>query len=284
MKTITNIAVSILLFLIPLLAAGQDENGTLAYNPNYLLIGEDSIQSNESVGRGECDIKFQLSFAKRIKAPKGLEGGNVDEFLNTKFPIYFAYTQESFWDICKESAPFRETNYRPELFYHLPSMSPNSSLFIGYEHESNGRDGDQSQGWDRFYIRSRASFGEEVASINFSTSDKNEWIVDWKIWYPFSVSSNNSKITRFAGYGEFSLSFTPSEDLKMRATVRKGGGFKDWDRGYFESDIIFPLPGVELHGMVQFSNGYGPSLERFDQHEWAFRFGVVFSDFGFPSD
>ncbi len=30
---------------------------------------------------------------------------------------YFGYTQKSFWSIQKESSPFRETNYAPELFW-----------------------------------------------------------------------------------------------------------------------------------------------------------------------
>lgn len=262
----------------------EADAGVTGFNPNYLLIGGDSITDSSEIDRGNCDIKFQISFTRRLRAPQGLAGGNLDSFLGTKAPIFFSYTQESYWDICKESAPFRETNYRPGLFYrnNVSILGVRTDLYLGYEHESNGRDGNQSKGWDRLYVRTRIPIGNTIPDPGFETSDYNKWVADVTVWLPFSVATDNENITDFSGYGEISATYTPKRDFRIRVTARKGGGLSDWDRGLAELDIVFPIRGTDVQGFAQYNNGYGASLERYDQHEYSLRVGVMFSDFNPP--
>ncbi len=72
---------------------------------------------------------------------------------------HFAYTQTSFWNLKSASKPFDDTSYKPELFF----LSSGSSLFptkinrlfiqTGYQHESNGRDGESSRATDQYVNR-----------------------------------------------------------------------------------------------------------------------------------
>lgn len=78
-----------------------------AYEPIYFLVGIDPSES-----------RFQFSFKYR--------------FLNPRFSVvkryhwiqgfHLAYTQTSFWDLKERSQPFKDTSYKPELFFLTPNL------------------------------------------------------------------------------------------------------------------------------------------------------------------
>lgn len=256
----------------------QKREATISgFNANYLLLGNDSIRTNTNGGL-DCDIKFQLSFSRRLRPPITLRDTPYISAIE-KLPLFFGYTQESYWDICGDSAPFRETNYRPTLFYRKVYENTDQELYFGYEHESNGRDGEESKSWDRLIVRYRTPLTDSQSNTNLSTFDRYVWTADVALWYPFNIGGNTQNIQDFAGYGELSVTYTPNQDYRFRMTARKGGGFTDWDRGLVEVDILFPIPRFEIKGFIQYVNGYGASLERFDQQEQSLRIGVMFSDY-----
>lgn len=98
----------------------------------------------------ETEVVFQLSAKQRA----------------FKTNLYFGYTQQSFWGAYNTdaSAPFRESNYNPEVFYRFKPGSfsswglGNSSFVkglgadIGFEHESNGQSLPLSRSWNRLYF------------------------------------------------------------------------------------------------------------------------------------
>lgn len=265
-----------------LLVSGLSFAATEGFNPNYLLLGADSIDSPGDT-QTECDVKFQISFTSLLSTDAVRSTSMVDKVVNFTGPLYFGYTQRSFWDICRESAPFRATNYQPEIFFKNTFMAKNirAETYTGYRHESNGRDGDESRGWDRVYTRLRFPIGDSRRFFVPST-DTTEWVLDAQLWYPFSVSENNSDIKEYAGYGELGVTYTPNSKNRFRLTLRKGGGFDDWDRGLANLDWIFELPRTNIEMIAQFTNGYADSLDRYDQHEYALRIGFIFSDFNPP--
>ena len=69
--------------------------------------------------------------------------------------LFFAYTLKALWSINSASAPFRDYNHNPEVFYETQSEGPVSFGRIGYEHESNGMGGEDSRSWDRIYWEPR---------------------------------------------------------------------------------------------------------------------------------
>mgnify|MGYP002140146671 CR=1 FL=1 len=71
----------------------------------------------------------------------------------------------SLWDLSAPSAPFRDTSYRPSLYYALPDVGIQNRVFsrigiaTGLEHESNGRDGTASRSINTYFIEPTFNFG-----------------------------------------------------------------------------------------------------------------------------
>jgi phospholipase A1/A2 len=78
------------------------------YKKNYLL--PVTYTANEMENRNEIETAFQIS----VEKPISYNFFGLDESINA------AYTQKSFWQTAKDSSPFRETNYEPEIFIQLP--------------------------------------------------------------------------------------------------------------------------------------------------------------------
>ena len=124
--------------------SGRIDTNFESYEPSYFgfVTGH---KKSEYVG----DVKFKLSLKYKI----------IEDF-----PLYFGYTQKSYWDIFKDSAPFRESNYAPEFFIKKNlkfEYMPNIQLGI-WRHESTGESGQGSHGWNTTYL-------EPTFCFNFST-------------------------------------------------------------------------------------------------------------------
>ncbi len=97
------------------------------YESNYLLytwtsdLNKEAIRSYDWAENARKDeVKFQLSLAFPLW--RGILGDNS--------LLGASYTQKSWWQLSnsKESAPFRETNYEPQLFW---ALRPTTSLPAG---------------------------------------------------------------------------------------------------------------------------------------------------------
>lgn len=126
------------------------------YKPNYFAfeIFDDSNGWYNNSGRKwhkpfVPNARFQISYAFGVPVPLGKH-------------FFVTYTQKSFWSLSQDSAPFREHNFNPGVFIYsdkwISRVLPGNShldyaMETGYEHESNGVDGFDSRGWDRFYFK-----------------------------------------------------------------------------------------------------------------------------------
>lgn len=270
------------------------------YNPyyqNYVLFGADSDSTDVDNDEDEknVDIKFQISFvsqinigASRLDNDIGEFSGTVSDFLG---PWFFGYTQESYWDIGKDSSPFRESNYRPEFFFRAPlshRLGKNANLFYGWIHESNGRDGDESGGWDRLFIRYNDSFGRRMNESD-NTILNSMWNVDLRVWDIYSESKRNKDIWRYAGSAELIVNFQhenacpfSSRTCSIALTLRKGGKIDDTSHGLVQLEHRFPITATGVKLVTQITSGYGHSIERYNRHESAIRIGFQFSEFFVP--
>ncbi|HKY92302.1 MAG TPA: phospholipase A, partial [Nevskiaceae bacterium] len=134
-------------------------------------------------------------------------------------PLYFGYTQRSFWSVfdSEASRPFRETVYEPELFYRwVPYLGAQWEPWgfgadIGAEHESNGRDLPRSRSWNRVYLSPFFEKGgtavqlktwyrvpeDEKKDEDDATGDDNPDIDDYLGWTQLDVFQRFGKSDRW---------------------------------------------------------------------------------------
>lgn len=59
--------------------------------------------------------------------------------ISKSYNFYFAFTQLMFWSIYEDSKPFREVNYRPEVFYRsLDKLFLRTSFVTSYRRQLLG--------------------------------------------------------------------------------------------------------------------------------------------------
>nr|WP_311528096.1 phospholipase A [uncultured Ralstonia sp.] len=209
-----------------------------------------------AVGAHEgLNAKFQLSFKFRIFQPENPASAALLDNL------YFGYTQFSLWDLGKESAPFRDTNYRPSVFYYRPEVDlpagirggalTRLSFAGGIEHESNGRDGDASRAINTIFVRPTFHFGD---------LNDYHWKFEPKL-YAYLTRAGNTDIAHYRGFGDFRVSYGAPNGWELAATLRKGTR-----KAYSSVDaqLTYPMSriftGTAGYLFIQYFTGYGESL------------------------
>jgi phospholipase A1 len=186
--------------------------------------------------------------------------------------LFFAFTSRAWWQVYagEISAPFRETNYEPEIFAWFDSSREilgfrNVSNVIGLAHQSNGRDEPLSRSWNRIY-----------ASFLF---EKGDLVFQFKPWYRLPEDEDdddNPNIERYLGYADYAFGWAPG---KHRFTGVVRNNLKSWDenKGSIELNYSYPVwGGMRLY--VQYFNGYGDGLIYYDQHSSRVGVGIALND------
>ncbi|QKS27890.1 MAG: phospholipase A [Candidatus Accumulibacter similis] len=236
----------------------QDEGRLSFHEPMFFVAGAGS----------DANAQAQLSFKLRLYEPADK---NSRRFLDN---LYFAYTQAAFWDLTADSKPFLDTNYIPSFFYYVPNtdwrVGGNAvGIAAGYEHESNGKDGDDSRSIDTLFVRPYFSFGD--------TGDFH-WTFSPKL-YVYIEKSENPDIQKYRGYGDFRFTYGKNDDWQAAWILRKGT-----KSSAFSSDLQFTYPlnrlsaGLSGYLMAQYFTGYGETLLDYNQREpWSVRVGYAIS-------
>ncbi|MBK3498277.1 phospholipase A [Campylobacter fetus subsp. venerealis] len=224
------------------------------YKVNYLLpITYSSISNSD---RKHTETKFQLSLKKAM----------FDNLFGLDETFYLGYTQISWWQIAKESSPFRESNYQPEIFVDFPFKFDNfetlKSAQIGILHDSNGKSGKDSRSWNRVYLRSVFEYG------NFSLAPR--------VWYRIKDNKDdNPDITNYKGNADIEISYNLN-NMRFIATIANNLHFDKTNKGFFQFDFLFPIFNSGFYGYLQYFNGYAQSLIDYDKHESRVGAGFVF--------
>jgi outer membrane phospholipase A len=229
--------------------------GITAYDPVYFGLG----------GHGGLNAKFQLSFKYN---PFDL------------WPFYLGYTQTSLWDLNSSSYPFRDTVYRPAVFYlndHAWS-SANGRLRFGWqaglEHESNGRDGLASRSISTQFVRPR---------LEWQFSDNVRLTLSTK-FYDYLEKTDNPDIAGYRGYADLQIGLL-SYDWRFTTMIRKG---TVGSKGSIQVDAVLPLrvtdeilARVGVHGVngyifLQGFNGWGETIIDYNRRRrWQMRTGLM---------
>jgi outer membrane phospholipase A len=247
-KTIINIESSSNNSAAKVVIANPDNEPALSANePMYFIMGKNSEHGT--------DARFQLSFKYRPFDPEGSIAGFVPLLSN----VYFAYTQTTLWDIGEKSGPFRDTSYRPSLFYRWVGSGRGvlpDEWRVGAEHESNGQPGISSRSLNTTFIR---------PTWNFDMTNGQRLSFYPKFQY-YLNKEENSDIQRYRGYVDWQLRYGREDGLVLGGLYRLGtGGYSagQLDLSYPISDRIFARTGAFLH--FQLLSGYGETLLDFDK-------------------
>jgi phospholipase A1 len=191
-------------------------------------------------------------------------------------PLYFAYTQRSFWSVFDsgKSRPFRETDYAPELFYRwVPPLKGDWEEWglgadLGVEHESNGQDLPGSRSWNRVYL---SPFFE-----------RHDTAVQLKAWYRIpeqakkdaedATGDDNPDIDDYYGWTQLDVfqRFGRSNRWHLMARFNPGT-----ERGAINLEYSWRMSRGDLFAHTYVFHGYGESLG--DYNDSVTRVGVGFS-------
>lgn len=224
------------------IAKPGDEPGLSANEPTYFVMGSDS--------RNGADARFQLSFKYRLFDPDS----SLADFSPVFSNLYFTYTQTSLWDIGDDSSPFRDTSYRPGLYYGWAGSGKDwlpNDWRVGLEHESNGQSGVDSRSINIAYLR-------PIWHVDLDNGKRLSFLP--KI-YHYIDKSDNADIQRYRGYADWVLRYGREDGLVVSGMYRQGtAGYASGqlDMTYPLSTRIFARTGTFVH--LQLFSGYGETL------------------------
>lgn len=221
--------------------------------------------------RGDTNARFQISFRYRFVGTD-TDTGLADALIGH---TYFGFTQVSFWDVGARSSPFRDTNYRPSLFYFKSDIRRNwmgarrVGLQAGFEHESNGRDGDSSRSVNILFVRPVMTFGDPEGYV---------LTVAPKIWLYVGDLSDNPDIEDYRGYFQLLVRYEKAGSWGFTTYLRKGTR-KNY--GSLEFNASYPLDRLfrkrfDSYLHLQYFNGWGESLLDYNvKSDAQFRLGLM---------
>ena len=241
----------------------QFDNGPYftLFRDNYFIVGT-TIGSKPT--RTNSDVKFQISIAQRL----------TKSTLPFNTYLFLTYSQKCMWNVFEESLPMRDFNFNPgigiaKLLIVKDKLIGKTMLML--EHESNGRDGEESRSWNKISL---------AANIYIDP----QFMIHGKYWIPIIDGENNKDILKYCGIYQTGIQVT-SRDRRfgMAVTVVKRQGWNlncnlivELNYRLFKKDNQYLF--------LQYYNGYGENLLDYKQFRSRLRAGIVikpdfFSDY-----
>lgn len=222
------------------------------YKDNYFIVGTDMFKKPN---RTNSDAKFQVSIRHRL----------TNSILPFKTYIFLTYTQKAFWDVFKESFPFRDLNYNPSIGLGRALVRHNrflGTVSLQFEHESNGKDGEDSRSWNK------VTFG---TSLMFN----DRWTFQSKAWIPIVDGENNKDIVKYAGWGFIGMEYSsPKRKYNASCVVTKRGG-ANLNANITLNFSIRLFSDDNQYLFLEYYNGYGESMLEYNQYRQRLRLGIV---------
>ncbi len=262
-----------------LVQSANGKFGLRAYEPNYWV-----VSYSENVPRGDPALQDSLYINTETKFQISMRADYVTEWWGFTQMWTGAYTQTSYWQLFIDSSPFRESNYKPEIFVTFPFFRKLDAIglkavALGYKHASNGQPGNdlnatreytdgpyrdsQSRSWNRLYIRSYFQWKNLFAELTLWHRMREEY-----------ASNDNPNITDFYGDGALKLGYI-SGNLLSRLTLRYSLDSKNTSG---ELEMSYPVPlSDNIFFYLQAFSGYGQSLIDYDRHVNQVGFGLSIS-------
>jgi len=254
-------------YIMPITYTNNFNHG--AYRPfdEGLDTGEQPERFSDHMEAHEA--KYQISLKVPLRSSSLFVQGDA---------IYFAMTVQAWWQLYSDeiSKPFRETNYKPEIFYiaPLPWRHENGGFgyFVSFEHQSNGQVQGLSRSWNRIHLG--------------LIYDSDDYSIAFKPWYRIPedekefplepTGDDNPDIEDYLGHYEILGAYAFNENHKLSGTFRQ-----NWKtgNGSIELNYTFPFPySSRLKGFAQFFSGYGESLIDYNHRQEKIGIGIALTD------
>lgn len=228
----------------------------LPYSPNRGTAYNDIQHSQQ-----RTETKLQLSIKTKV----------MEDVFSTRADLWAAYTQQSNWQLYNQgtnSAPFRNTDYAPEIFLtqpvkaNLPFGGKLRMLGVGYVHQSNGQSRPLSRSWNRLYAMAGMEWGKLTVVPRI-----------WARIDPNGSDDDNPDISDYMGYGDVRFAYRVDDKHSVTSTVRYNP-FKN--KGAIQIGYTFPIQG-KLKAYVQGFHGYGESLIDYNHKQTGIGIGILFN-------
>ncbi len=245
--------------------AFQTQSLDLGISPNepvYFSLGFNEV----------INAKFQISLKFRPFGP-------TDDAIQGEHAwndIYLAYTQTSIWDLESESKPFFDTSYRPSIFYQRRDIGElfggRFSVRGGFEHESNGKGGEDSRSINILFIRPSWWW----------TIDRRWAVAFSPKAYTYIEDSENPDIAEYRGYVDWQVTLAQHKGVRLATTFRFGT-----DSSHMSTLVDFSYPFVDITPLraiglrngylhIQYFDGYGETILTYDEKlAWQLRIGLM---------
>jgi len=214
------------------------------------------------------EAKFQLS----LKADIGSQQ-QIDLLGIKTFRLWIAYTQQSNWQIfnARNSSPFRETNYEPELIatFGTGHTAGLKLINLGWVHQSNGRPLPESRSWNRLYLQGGWEWENNTSFM----------VRGWKRIAENPVNDDNPDIASHIGRAELVARWEPGDKSQAVAFLLRNNLGRKHNRSYVQIDWATPAKfGNAARVHVQVTSGYGESLIDYNHRQTTFGLGFSFRE------
>ncbi|MDA8962275.1 phospholipase A [Congregibacter sp.] len=236
------------------------------HHPNYILplTFSDSPDycRNEPLNDSFSDYEIKMQLSLKTRLAQGLWRDSS---------VWAAYTQQSYWQLYAEddaSAPFRETNHQPEIFWQVPTdfevFGWNARVAtLALNHQSNGRSEPLSRSWNRVTA--------ELAL------DRGNWVISAKTWSRISEPADIDDNPNIEDYmGRLQLGLIHKRERHTIAVALKNN-LSSPNRSGPEVNYTFPLFS-RLKGFVQIYSGYGEDLIDMENYNNRIGIGIALTD------
>lgn len=252
----------------------------LPYRQTYLLVNGTSSPNRQpgspAIGRSSLapsdidatEVKFQFS----VKADIG-DQRNIDFLGIRTFRLWGAYTQQSNWQVFnfRNSSPFRETIYEPELIATLGTghVSGLKLINLGWVHQSNGRSLPVSRGWYRIYLLGGWEWNNTTSILG-------------RVWRRIPenpLKDDNPDISDYIGRADLVIRWEPRDKSQAIAMLLRNNLSRTDNRGYVQIDWATPVTfgdAARIH--IQMTSGFGESLTDYNHRQNTIGLGISFRE------
>lgn len=220
------------------------------FKDNYVVIGTDLFSKPD---KENSDTKFQISFRQRL----------TNSVLPFRTYLFISYTQVAFWDVFKESFPFRDINFNPTVGIGRPLVRNNrylGELLFQLEHESNGKDEEASRSWNKISLAGLFKFSRH-------------WTYFTKVWIPIVDGQNNRDVVNYRGWAISALNYSQKDkyNIGLILNKRKGLGLN----ANLTLNFSYKFRNENQYLFLEFYNGYGESFLDYNRFTRRLRLGFV---------